>query len=79
MQLSSQQIEAIKGGEAVRLVPPEIGRECVVVRSDIYQRIGQFIEDLDPSRAYMAIDEAWREGWDTPQMAEYDRYEEHRK
>jgi hypothetical protein len=30
-------------------------------------------------QAYPAIDEAWKEDWDDPKMAEYDNYEEHKR
>jgi len=79
MNLTSEQIQAVKQGVAVSILPPEVGEQCVLVRKDVYQRISHLVEDFDPAQAYPAIDEAWKEGWDDPQMADYDHYEEHKK
>ena len=45
MNLSSDQIEAMRQGEAVRVCRPEIGADCVVVRADIYERVRTVLED----------------------------------
>lgn len=79
MNLTNEQVQAIKEGVPVPLIPPGVGEECVLVRRDVYQRVSQLLEDFPPEQAYPAIDEAWREGWDDPKMAEYDDYERHRK
>lgn len=39
MTLTNEQIRAIRGGEPVEIVLPEVGTECVVVRKDVYDRI----------------------------------------
>ena len=39
MNLTSHQIQAIRDGEPVPVVPPEIGQECVLLRKDIFERI----------------------------------------
>jgi hypothetical protein len=62
MNLTTEQIHAIKEGKPVRVIPPEVGQECVVLRADVYQRADRLLHDFDPSLAYPAIDEAWREG-----------------
>jgi len=35
--------------------------------------------DSDASQSYALIDEAMKEGWDDPKMAEYDDYEARRR
>ncbi len=79
MTLTIEQIQAIRDGEPVRLILPEVGEECVVVRATEYADSSMPSPGLDPRQAYAAIDEAWSEDWDAPGMEEYDRYEEHRK
>jgi hypothetical protein len=79
MNLTSEQVQAIKEGVAVPVLPPEVGEQCVVVRSDVYDRVRHLVENIDPADAYPAIDEAWKEGWDDPKLADYDRYEEYKK
>ena len=37
------------------------------------------LSDPEAEEAYPLVDEAFREGWDDPKMAEYDRYEEYRR
>jgi hypothetical protein len=64
MTLTNEQVQAIKEGIAVAAFPPEVGEQCVVVRSDVYQRVRHLVEDIDPADAYPAIDEAWKEGWE---------------
>ena len=78
MQLTSGQIQAVRQGEPVRVVPPEIGEECVLLRAGVYEDVVRLLDGLDPGQAYPAIDEAWKDDWDAPRMTEYDRYEEHR-
>jgi len=60
----------------VRVLSPEIGEECVVVRADLFGRVDSLLQSLDPRQAYPAIDEAWKEGWSDPKMADYDHYED---
>ena len=79
MDLTAEQIQAIRGGVPVRVVPSEIGAECIVVRADVFQRVDGLLHDLDPRQAYPAVDEAWKEGWDDPKMADYDHYEDRRQ
>ena len=79
MDFTAEQIQAIREGEPVRIMLPEIGQECVVLRAADFEEIGRFSEETDPNQAYPAIDEAWRDDWEFPGMEDYDRYEEHRK
>jgi hypothetical protein len=61
-------------GAVARLIDPRTNVEYVVVRSDVYERIEQLLA-IDPRDAYPALDEAFREGWSDPKMADYDDYE----
>ena len=79
MQLTEQEREAVQRGEAVHATDAETNMEVVLLRPDMYERVRALLSDFDPSQAYPAIDEAWREGWDDPKMADYDRYEDYRK
>ncbi len=79
MNLTSEQIQAIRHGEPVRVVLPEIGEECVVLRAADFEVTAHTLAGLDPKQAYPAIDEAWKDDWDFPGMEDYDDYEEQRK
>jgi hypothetical protein len=71
MELSATQMQAIENGEAV---PIMVGRtKCVLLREDLYQRVKAL---LDLEATYPLLDEAFREGWEAPGMANYDRYDE---
>ena len=71
MELSTAQIQAIENGEAV---PITVGHmKCVLMREDLYERVKAV---LDIEDAYPLLDETFREGWDAPGMADYDRYDE---
>lgn len=56
MNLTQEQVDALKEGSAVTLLPPEVGQECVLVLADTYLRLKR---DFDPEDVYPAILEAW--------------------
>lgn len=69
LELSTDQIRALENGE---VVPITINHtRCVILRTDIYERVQAL---LDMEDAYPLIDETFREGWEAPGMADYDRY-----
>jgi hypothetical protein len=71
MELSAAQPQAIENGEAV---PITVGHtQCVLLREDLYARVKAL---LDLEATYPLLDEAFREGWEAPGMADYDRYDE---
>jgi hypothetical protein len=71
MELSAAQMQAIENGE---VVPITVGHtRCVLLREDLYARV-QALLDLEAT--YSLLDEAFREGWEAPGMADYDRYDE---
>ncbi|ETW97262.1 MAG: hypothetical protein ETSY2_44935 [Candidatus Entotheonella gemina] len=71
MALSADQVRAVESGEAVLITVEQM--PCVLIRADIYDRIRVI---LDLEAAYPLIDETFREGWEAPGMADYDRYDE---
>lgn len=71
MELSIEQIRALENGEAVPVTIEHT--RYVLLRSDIYERVQAL---LDIEAAYPLIDETFREGWEAPGMADYDRYDE---
>jgi hypothetical protein len=71
MKLSAAQMQAIENGEAV---PITVGHtKCVLLREDLYERVKAL---LDVEATYPLLDETFREGWEAPGMADYDRYDE---
>jgi len=78
MNLTDQQIRAIKEGEPVPVLPPEIGEECVMLRKDVYERISRLLDDgpvSDEECARLGWESGRKIGWETPEMAEYDNYD----
>jgi hypothetical protein len=71
IELSAAQIQAVENGEAV---PITVGHTpCVLLREDLYERVKAL---LDLEATYPLLDETFREGWEAPGMADYDRYDE---
>lgn len=77
MSLTDAQRAALEQGEAVRVTDPATRLECVV-RADVYEQVKAVLPGLDPAEAYAAADEAFRDGWADPKMAEYDEYDSRR-
>ena len=71
MELSAEQIRAVESGEAVPIMVQHT--QCVLMRADIYAQVKAL---LDIEASYPLIDETFREGWEAPGMADYDRYDE---
>jgi len=71
MELSAEQLRAVENGEAVPVTVQHT--KCVLIRADIYERVKVLIEIEE---TYPLIDETFREGWEAPGMADYDRYDE---
>jgi hypothetical protein len=81
LQMTDEQQQAIDRGEAVRLT---VGAtECVVLRRDVYERVKAVLCDggdvSDEEAARLGWEAGLTIGWDTPEMAEYDDYDRHRK
>ncbi len=78
LNLTNEQVQAIREGKPVRIVPPEVGEECVVLRKDAYEKIKHLFYDdsePDPARLYsfasviMAEDDA-----NDPALDSYQKY-----
>jgi len=48
MDLTSEQVRAIREGEPVPVVPPEVGEECILLRRGVYERVNQGAADDPP-------------------------------
>jgi hypothetical protein len=75
--LSPEQRDLVRqsSGEAVRLVDPDTRQEYVLMRAEIYDQLQSFMPDLEPRDLYPALARALKdEGWDDPQVVEYNRY-----
>jgi hypothetical protein len=49
MTLTSEQVRAVQEGAMVPIVPPEVGKECVLILRDVYERSQHTLEDDMPS------------------------------
>jgi len=54
MNLTSEQVRAIREGEPVPVVPPEVGEECILLRRDVYERVREGVEDDLPTSLAIA-------------------------
>jgi hypothetical protein len=45
MNLTIDQLRAVREGEPVRISDPEIGPECVLLRADVYARVKCLIDN----------------------------------
>ena len=67
------------GGDVLHLVDPDTEQQYVLVRAEIYDQLRSGQTEPDPREFYPALHRALRdEGWDDPQMDEYNRYGESR-
>lgn len=78
MSLTDEQREAIRQGQAVRLIDPTTQVECVVVRADVYERVRSLLVDDGPlteEERRAAIQAAGlRADWDDPELDAYEQY-----
>ena len=59
MNLTHQQVQALREGKPVPVVLPEVGEECILVRRDVYERAKQtVVTDLPNFRAISGLVEA---------------------
>lgn len=73
MNLTFEQQKAIRKGDAVRVTPPELGVECVVIRADVFQTLASDDSPLtEGEKRAMFIEAGKRAGWDDPEMDVYD-------
>jgi len=72
MNLTNEQVRAIREGEPIAIVPPEVGEECILLRRDVYDRVVTE-RDLPTSRAIAAVVRA------TLEDDQFDDYREYRR
>jgi hypothetical protein len=80
LQLTEEQHRSLlAAGDALPTVVDSVTwATYVLLPTEVYARVKPLL-DFSPAEAYPAIDQAFREGWDDPKMAEYDRYEEYKR
>ena len=79
LHLTNEQHLLLEAADAPpTVVDPVTGAAYVLLRAEVYERIKRLLE-FSPAEAYPAVDRTFAEGWDDPKMAEYDRYEEHKR
>jgi hypothetical protein len=71
MNLTNEQVRAIREGEPVPIVPPEVGEECVVVRRDIYEQVTHTLENDLPTP--LAVCPMMRAAEDNEDPEQYNR------
>jgi hypothetical protein len=57
MNLTHEQAQAVREGEPVPVVPPEVGEECILLRRGVYEE-GKRSQDLPGSRAISGLIQA---------------------
>lgn len=81
MELTADQYKAIEGGQAVAVKLQET--DCVVLRKDVYDRISGLLIANHGAADDELIRLGWESGksigWDTPEMAQYDHYDDYSK
>jgi hypothetical protein len=56
MNLTTEQVQAVREGEPVPILPPEVGQEWILLRRDVYERVREPIDDgLRTSRAIAGL------------------------
>jgi hypothetical protein len=75
MTLTTAQIEALRLGQPVMLSLPEVGRECVLIRGDVYDCLTKPLEtdaDFDPVAGYPLTNDVMAEdGANDPWLESY--------
>ena len=72
MDLTTEQVRAIREGEAVQVIPPEIGEACILLRMDVYERVKGVVEDDLPTS--LAIGRLVRATLEDDQFDDYQEY-----
>ena len=55
IELTEQQRHELLQGAPVRVVPPELGAECVILRADVYERLRSLLEEDMPDMRAVAL------------------------
>ena len=75
MNLTTEQLQSVKDGLAVRVEDHEHGLEFVVIRADVFQRVQSVLGDADPREMYPLVDRTMSEEDEgDPLLDSYQRY-----
>lgn len=53
IELTDQQMQAVRNGEAIRVASPEIGEDVVLLRATQYQNMRELLEDKREQQAIL--------------------------
>ncbi len=74
LSLEQQHLIRQTGHTPIRLVDPETNREYVLLEAGAYEQLQSLLTG-DPREFYPLLHRALQdEGWDSPQMEEYNQY-----
>lgn len=75
MNLTEEQVRAVKNGESVRL-DPDIGTECVILRADIFDRVKALLDDnVSFEQVGILVNDAMKEDdFNDPLLDSYQKY-----
>ncbi|MGH7137850.1 MAG: hypothetical protein ACREHD_19035 [Pirellulales bacterium] len=76
LNLSAEQLQAVKDGGSVRLPVPELAMECVVARADLYDRAQTVVDDaVREDQVASLVESCMREyDEDDPVLESYQKY-----
>jgi hypothetical protein len=77
-----QAVHQLGGTQPLRVVDPDTSTEYVLLRADVFEKVQAVLheDEADLAETYSAQSEAASSaGWDEPEMADYDHYDENRK
>lgn len=76
VNLTAEQLQAVKDGGTVRLPVPELAMECVVVRADLYARVQSVVDDaVGEDEVARLVESCMREyDDDDPSLESYQEY-----
>ncbi len=75
-------VHQLQGAQPLRVVDPDTNTVYVLLRAEVFDHVQAVLPDDEAELAetYTAqSDSALRDGWDAPEMADYDNYDENRK
>jgi hypothetical protein len=77
IELTEAQRRELQQGSPVRVLPPEVGAECVILRADVYERLRSLLEDDMPDMRDVALLIAQNMREDDEHDPLLDSYQEH--
>lgn len=75
MNISHEQLAAVKNGEPLRFSEPGLGLEFVVMRADDFDRVKAALDDgdFDPREAMPLFWQVMKDDWEDPAMDVFDQ------